>query len=216
MDWLDRVDWLPLNSGEPTHATYRSGGGSAPDVALCSRSLTRRSSWRVGPDLGSDHLPMVISTRSAPTGERSARRKPSWAFHKADWEAFRAKCEAALSKADPPHATAQTLVTQFTDTVLSASRKNIPEEGMWKARKGAKPWALDPELQRAVAERREARRLMRPDDPASRDRWVAAKRRAADTEKRVSRPTSGASWRLPSTNQRAWGECICICICIYI
>ena len=181
-DWLDRVDWLPMNSGEPTHASYRSGGGSAPDVALCSRSMARRSCWRVGPDLGSDHLPMLISTRTAPSGERSARRKPTWAFHKADWEAFRAECEAAFSEVEPLHATAQTLVTRFTDTVLSASRKHIPRG----ARKDAKPWAMDPELQQAVAERREARRLMSPDDPASRDRWVAAKRRAADTEKRVS------------------------------
>ena len=49
-----------------------------------------------------------------------------------------------------------------------------------------KPWALDPELLRAVEERREARRQLRDGDPISRARWVAAKHRAAEVEKRVS------------------------------
>ncbi|KAF0300621.1 hypothetical protein FJT64_003287 [Amphibalanus amphitrite] len=74
------------------------------------------------------------------------------------------------------------LTTRFTEAIMSASRKYIPRG----ARKVVKPWALDPELQQAVAERREARRALRPGDPATRDRWVAAKRRAAETEKRVS------------------------------
>ncbi|KAF0287013.1 putative RNA-directed DNA polymerase from transposon BS [Amphibalanus amphitrite] len=180
-DWLDSVGWSPLNSGEPTHSSYRSGGSSAPDVAVCSRALARRSTWRVGPDLGSDHLPMLVSIRTTPRPEPSTR-KPQWSFGKADWVAFKADCEATLLRAEPLHATAQELTTRFTEAIMSASRKYIPRG----ARKVVKPWALDPELQQAVAERREARRALRPGDPATRDRWVAAKRRAAETEKRVS------------------------------
>ncbi|KAF0311097.1 putative RNA-directed DNA polymerase from transposon BS [Amphibalanus amphitrite] len=180
-DWLDSVGWSPLNSGEPTHSSYRSGGSSAPDVAVCSRALARRSTWRVGPDLGSDHLPMLVSIRTTPRPEPSTR-KPQWSFGKADWVAFKADCEATLLRAEPLHATAQELTTRFTEAIMSASRKYIPRG----ARKVVEPWALDPELQQAVAERREARRALRPGDPATRDRWVAAKRRAAETEKRVS------------------------------
>ncbi|KAF0307979.1 putative RNA-directed DNA polymerase from transposon BS [Amphibalanus amphitrite] len=51
------------------------------------------------------------------------------------------------------------------------------------ARPDAKPWALDPELQQAVSDRQEARRQIRADDPASKERWIAAKRRAADVER---------------------------------
>ena len=135
----------------------------------------------MGPDLSSDHLPMLLTTRSCPVGEQSAR-KPKWVFPKADWVAFTAHCEAALSEAEPPRASAQQLTTRLTEVILSASRKFIPRG----ARKNAEPSGLDPELQQAVAERREARLQLRPDDPASRDRWVAAKQRAADTERRVS------------------------------
>ena len=175
------MDWSPLNTGEPTHSSYQSGGSSAPDAAVCGRTIARGTSWCVGPDLGSDHLPMLLSTRTAHATERVAR-KPKWAFHSADWMVFRSDCEAALSGADPHPVTAQSLTTRFTEALLTASRKHITRG----ARVAPKPWALDPELQRGVAERREARRLLRADDPASKDRWVAAKRQAADTEKRVS------------------------------
>ena len=46
-DWLDRISWTPLNSGEPTHASS-SGGSSAPDAAFCSRVLSWRTSWTRG------------------------------------------------------------------------------------------------------------------------------------------------------------------------
>ena len=100
-DWLDREDWAPVNTGEPTHSSYRSGGSSAPDAAFCSRALAQRTTWSVGPDLGSDHLPMLLSTRTNPSRERAVR-KPRWAFQKANWEAFQAECEEALSVTPPP------------------------------------------------------------------------------------------------------------------
>ena len=135
----------------------------------------------MGPDLGSDHLPMLLSTRTNPSRERAVR-KPRWAFQKANWEAFQAECEEALSVTPPPRATAQALITKLTEVVLTASRKHVPRG----ARADPKPWALDPELQRAVEERREARRQLQEGDPISRVRWVAAKQRAKEVEKRVS------------------------------
>ncbi|KAF0314448.1 hypothetical protein FJT64_015103 [Amphibalanus amphitrite] len=181
-DWMDEVGWLPLNSGEPTHSSYRSGSSTAPDLAACSSGLARRASWRLGPDLGSDHLPMVVSVRTTPGSARRIRKtKP--AFHKADWVAFREECEAALSEPPAPRCTAQSLATRFTEVLQRASGRHIPSG----ARADPKPWALDPELQLAIAERREARQLLRQDDPDSRVRWIAAKRRAAEVEQRVSR-----------------------------
>ena len=132
----------------------------------------------MGPDLGSDHLPMLLTVRSTPAAQRT-RRKAKWAFQKADWVAFRADCEDALCRAVPQRATAQELTTRFTEAVMSASRRHIPRG----ARPDAKPWALDPELQQAVSDRQEARRQTRADDPASKERWIAAKRRAADVER---------------------------------
>ena len=105
----------------------------------------------MGPDLGSDHLPKVTEVRTVAVGV-SRVRKPKWAFHKADWVAFMADCEAAFSEAGPQQPTVQELATRFTETVLRVSAKHIPRG----ARANPKPWALDPELQAAIAERREA------------------------------------------------------------
>ena len=55
---MDQVGWVPLNSGEPTFASYRTGALSAPDLAACGASLSRRATWLLGPDLGGDHLPI--------------------------------------------------------------------------------------------------------------------------------------------------------------
>ena len=150
--WLDRVDWTTLNSGEPTHVSYRSGGQTAPDLAACSTSLAGRATWRLGTDLGSDHLPMVVEVHTSV--HRPGRiRKPRWAFKKADWAAFQAECEAAFEEAEPQQ-TVQELSSRFTEVLHRASVRHIPRG----ARADPKPWALDPELSEAIAERREARR----------------------------------------------------------
>ena len=179
--WLDSVGWTTLNSGEPTHVSYRSESQTAPNLAACSTSLPRRAAWRLGPDLGSDHLPMIVEV-NAPDHRRPRRiRKSRWAFQKADWTAFRTECEAAFEEAEPLQ-TAQEMSTRFTSVLHRASVRHIPRG----ARADAKPWALDPELRESIAERQESRRLLRQDDPASKTRWIEAKRRAASVERRVS------------------------------
>ena len=72
----------PAKLGRTHAASYRTGSKTAPDLAVCSRATARRA-WSVGPDLGSDHLPMVTEVRTAAVGA-SRVRKPKWAFHKAD------------------------------------------------------------------------------------------------------------------------------------
>ena len=81
-----------------------------------------------------------------------------------------------------PLQTAQEMSAWFTDVLHRASVRHIPRG----ARADAKPWALDPELRDAIAERQGARRLLRQDDPASKTRWIEAKRRAASVERSVS------------------------------
>ena len=105
-------------------------------------------------------------------------RKLKMAHDKADWVAFRDTCEAALDGAGPPSETVQGLSTRLTAAIQEASVKFIPRG----ARTDLRLWALDPELREAVARRREARRLLRADDPESKSRWVEAKKHAAEVE----------------------------------
>ena len=88
----------------------------------------------------------------------------------------------ALEGADSADDSVQGLATRFTAALRQAADKFIPRG----SRADPKPWALDPELREAVAERRESRRLLREDDPQSKTRWLEAKRRAAEVERRVS------------------------------
>ena len=123
--WLDAGEWRPLNTGSPTFTSYRSGSHSAPDLAACSAALARRACWSTGPDLGSDHLPMVIEVRA--TAARPQRiRKARWAHHKADWRAFQDDCEAALTGAEPARS-AQEAATRLTRAIQQAAVRHIPK-----------------------------------------------------------------------------------------
>ena len=179
--WLDGRGWSVLNDGRPTFTSYRSGGQTAPDVAFCSPTLSQRCTWSIGTDLGSDHLPMLPEVRSAskPPGRI---RKPRWSFKKAAWLAFHDECEAAFEEAEPEHESVQELATRFHGVLQRASLRHI-QRG---ARSDARSWALDPELEEAVEERRSARRDLRRGDRTAKERWVAAKQRAASVERRVT------------------------------
>ena len=138
---MNRVSWTPLNSGEPTHASYRSGEQTAPDVAACSASLTRRGSWTLGRDQGSDHPPMLLEVRGS--GDRApVKTKTKWSFANADWRSFEESCEAAFEEAEPEHLSVQERATRFTATLVRAGAEFVPRG----TRRNAKPWALDPAL----------------------------------------------------------------------
>ena len=65
--------------------------------------------------------------------------------------------------------------------ILTAAGRHIPR-GAWA---DPRPRALDPELEEAVRERQCARSAHRPNGPASRDRWIAAKKAAAEVDQRI-------------------------------
>ena len=189
--WMNGASWTTLNDGSPTHTSYR-GNHSAPDVTACSRDLARRSRWSTGPDLGSDHLPQRIEVTRE--GEQPRRiRKTRWAFHKANWEDFRESCEAAFAEV-PENMSTEQLAVFFTNTVYKKSVEHIPRG----ARTDPKPWGMDEELEEAVAERRAAREeLATTGSPAAKDRWIAAKRHAAQVEEDAKR----RSFRNFTTNE---------------
>ena len=178
-DWAARQEWRVLNSGAATRAGYGEDAHlSAPDVSLAHRDLARCCTWTVGTDLGSDHLPQMIT--ATVSGSRPRRiRKTRWAFHKADWASFTARCEVSMAALTEQETTAERLAVKFTEAVIEASVQHVPRG----ARADPRPWELDPELVQAVAERREARTAMQADpSPETQARWKEKKREAADIE----------------------------------
>ena len=147
--WLDRAaGWTRLNSGEAT----RVDSQTAPDVAACSVSLARGTTWALDDSLGSDQRVIKMVVRNGYSSSRRVR-KPRWAFRKADWTTRTADCEAALSEEAmaevfPRLATAQELCSRFTSVLQEASVRHIPRG----ARADRKPWAADPELEEVIRE----------------------------------------------------------------
>ncbi|KAF0291219.1 RNA-directed DNA polymerase from mobile element jockey [Amphibalanus amphitrite] len=145
---------------------------------MCHRDMAGRCTWTVGEDLGSDHLPQLIHTSIG--GARPKRiRKSRWAFHKADWTGFAADCDAALADLRPDSLSVEGLSERLVAAILSASTAHVPRG----ARADPKPWALDPDLVAAVAERREARDALKEhDSEEARSRWKTAKKSVATME----------------------------------
>ena len=61
-DWVISSDLLPLNDPDtPTLLPRSSGSRSSPDISFAPSSLSLSCSWEVLQDLGSDHLPILLS-----------------------------------------------------------------------------------------------------------------------------------------------------------
>ena len=61
-DWVISSDFLPLNDLDILTLLHRSSGSrSSPDISFTLSSLALSCSWEVLQDLGSDHLPIVLS-----------------------------------------------------------------------------------------------------------------------------------------------------------
>ena len=181
--WLDRRGWAVLNDAaqrtpvtvlaarrRPTWPSAAPPSPSYPPGARAATwaATTSRCSSKYGPQ--------------APPPPPSRIRKTRWSFKKANWQAFEDECEAAFSEPAPARDSVQEQATRFHAVLRRASTHHVPRG----AREGGKPWDLDPELEEAVEARRAARRDMRSGDREAKQRWVAAKQRAASVERRVS------------------------------
>ena len=61
-DWVISSDLLPLNDPDtPTLPQRSSGSRSSPDISFAPSSLAFSGSWEVVQDLGSNHLPILLS-----------------------------------------------------------------------------------------------------------------------------------------------------------
>ena len=87
-DWAISSDLLPLNDPDTPALLHRSSGSrSSPDISFVPSTLAFSCSWEVLQDLGSDHLPILLSITLSPVFRRN-ERPPSFNFQKARWDGF--------------------------------------------------------------------------------------------------------------------------------
>ena len=87
-DWDISSNLLPLNDSDiPTLFHRSSGSGSSPSIFFALFSLALSCSWEELQNLGSDHLPTLLTVPFSPVF-RPNEGLPSFNFQKARWDDF--------------------------------------------------------------------------------------------------------------------------------
>ena len=107
-----------LNNDEHTHADKRTGNTVISDMAFISPTETDIQ-FLIGDDLGSDHLPIEISTDAQP--HRNIHTNPiRHKFDQTDREVSETTVEAALSSGDVPELKSTQDIDEHADLIITA------------------------------------------------------------------------------------------------
>lgn len=122
---LESSDYAVVSTGAGTHRSTRHPGVLTPlDIALASKSIANKSSWRVLPDdLGSDHHMAILTVNEPAHTEDSSKSR--WLHKKANWVGFQNDCHTLFSDQQPCIAI-QSEYDAVVRTILTAAERNIP------------------------------------------------------------------------------------------
>ena len=152
-NWVISSDLLPLNDPDTPTLLHRSSGSrSSPDISFALSTLAFSCSWEVLQDLGSDHLPILLSIPLSPVF-RPNERPPSFNFQKARWDGFASYFDShCLSAEEYSSLSLSSAVALFTSLALNAAKSSIP---FGRIKRPPKAW-WSAEVEGAVSERRKA------------------------------------------------------------
>ena len=147
-DWIISSDLLPLSDPDmPTLLHHSSGCCSSPDISFAPSSLALSYSWEVLQNLGSDHLPILLSIPlslvSCPN-----ERPPFFNFQKARWDAFASYFDSHCPSAEEyTSLSLSSAAALFTSLTLNAAKSSIP---FGCIKRPPKAW-WSPEVEEAVS-----------------------------------------------------------------
>ena len=152
-DWVISSDLLlPLNKPDTPTLLHRSSGSrSFPNISFAPSTFAFSCSWEVLQDLGSDHLPILLSVPLSPVF-RPNKRHPSFNFQKARWDGFASHFDSHYSSAEDYSSFFSSAAALFTSLVLNAAKSSIP---FGRIKCPPKAW-WSAEVEQAVSERRKA------------------------------------------------------------
>ena len=169
--WVVSSDLLPLNGPVTATLLHRSSGSrSSPGISFAPSTLAFSCSWEVLQDLGSDHLPILLSIPLSPVFHPN-ERPPSFNFQKARWDDFDSHCPSAEEYSSLSLSSAAAL---FTSLAMNAAKSSIP---FGRIKRPPKAW-WSAEVEGAVGERRRAFATAHRSDE-DRQAYVSASRRAS-------------------------------------
>ena len=176
-NWVMSPDLLLLNDTDTPILLHRlSGSRSSPDISFAPPSLALSCSWEVLQDLGSDHLPILLSVSlSLSPVYRPNERPPSLNFQKACWDDFvfyfNSHCPSAEEYSSLSLSSAAVL---FASLALNATKFSIP---FGRIKRLPKAW-WSAEVEVAVSERCKAFAAAHKSDE-NRQTYISTSRRAS-------------------------------------
>ena len=174
-DWVISSDLLPLNDpNTPTLLHRSSGSRSSPDISFAPSTLAFSCSWEVLQDLGSDHLPILLSIPLSPVFHPN-ERPPSFNFQKARWDDFASYFDSHCPTAEEYSSLSlSSAAALFTSLAMNAAKSSIP---FGRIKRPPKAW-WSAEVEETVGDRRRAFATAHRSDE-DRQAYISASRRAS-------------------------------------
>ena len=174
-DWDISSDLLPLNDPDTPTLLHRSSGShSSPDIYFAPSTHALSCSWEVLQDLGSDHLPILLSIPLSPVFCPN-ECPPFFNFQKARWDGFAPYIDSHCTSAEAYSTLSlSSAAALFTSLTLNAAKFYI-RFGCIKQH--PKAW-WSAEVEQAVSERRKAFAATHRSDE-DRQAYIFASRRAS-------------------------------------
>ena len=114
---------LVTDRSEPTFL-HSKGGLYRPDTALVSSDILELITREVLEDVGSDHLPALITVGIF--SRRREKEASTWNFNKADWRAYAHAFDMRLESVDWNAMTVEKANEALVNEITRAARKSIP------------------------------------------------------------------------------------------
>ena len=153
-------------------------------------------------DLGSDHLPFLLSAPLSPA-YRTNERPPSFSFHKARWDGFASYFDSHCPSAEEYSSFSLSSATAlFYSLALNAAKSSVP---FGRIKRPPKAW-WSAEVESAVSERRKAFAAAHRSDE-DRQAYISASRRASS----VIAKAKTEAWQTTCTSLSPKSNPKCVC-----
>ena len=138
---------------------------SSPDITFCSPTLATTTTWNTHTDLTSDHLPIIIKSRTHPDTIAQPRNTIT-NYTKANWEGFTEETDIQFENLNiTPIINLDLIVFEFNKIVNRADKQHIPKGN----RKNYNP-NYSPEIKRLTNEYNNLRKSPTPHSQATSQR----------------------------------------------
>ena len=174
-DWVISSDLLPFNDPDTPTLLHRSSGSrSSPDISFVPSTLAFSCCWKMLQDLGSEHLPILLSIPLCPVF-RPNERPPSFNFQKARSDGFASYFDSNCPSAEEYSSLSfSSVAALFASLTMNAAKSSIP---FGRIKRHPKAW-WSAEVEQAVSERPKAFAAAHRSDE-DRQAYISASRRAS-------------------------------------